>query len=41
MKGSFIRKAVLPAELCLDGFRWVALVGAGSREKRVARCGVD
>ena len=39
MKGSFIRKAVPPARMGLDG---VAGVGAGSREKRVARrCGVD
>ena len=35
MKGSFIRKAVPSARMGLD-------VGAGSREKRVARrCGVN
>ena len=39
MKGSFIRKAVPPVRMGLDGF---AGVGAGSREKGVAgRCGVD
>ena len=34
MKDSFIRKAVPPAK---NEFRWVAGVGAGSKEKRVAR----
>ena len=39
MKGCFIRTAVPPARMGLDGFSGV---GAGSREKRVARrCGVD
>ena len=38
MKGSFIRKAVPPARMGLDGLR----CGNGEQEKRVARrCGVD